>query len=137
MKIACGIDSIQISRIREILETHGEMFLARVYTPTEQALCEAKGKHSAESYAARYAAKEAVSKALGTGIGRDGVRFVDIEILCDDRGKPILQLHGKTHLLFSAHFGQSSDISLTHEADLASAVCVMLFSENDKEGIRT
>ena len=104
MKITCGIDSIQITRIREILEKQGEAFLTRVYTPAEQALCEAKGKHSLESYAARFAAKEAVSKALGTGIGREGVRFVDMEILCDDRGKPILHLHGKTNLLFAKHF---------------------------------
>lgn len=136
MKITCGIDSIQITRIREILEKQGEAFLTRVYTPAEQALCEAKGKHSLESYAARFAAKEAVSKALGTGIGREGVRFVDMEILCDDRGKPILHMHGKTNLLFAKHFGLSSDISLTHESDRASAVCVMLFSESDKEGIR-
>ena len=42
--------------------------------------------------AARFAAKEATSKALGTGIR--GIRWREMEVLANQRGKPVLILHG-------------------------------------------
>ena len=47
-----------------------------------------------QSYAARFAAKEAVSKALGTGIG-EGISWKDIEIINDSYNKPYTVLRGK------------------------------------------
>ena len=43
--------------------------------------------------AKRFAAKEAVTKALGTGIGR-GVSWHHIEIHKDDLGRPLIALNG-------------------------------------------
>jgi holo-[acyl-carrier protein] synthase len=50
-------------------------------------------KGRATSLAGRFAVKEAVAKALGTGIG--DMRWVDIEIVCDKRGRPELVLHNQ------------------------------------------
>lgn len=116
--LAVGVDIVEISRIRVVLERHGERFLQRVYTEGEQAY--AKGRLSA--LAARWAAKEAAAKALGTGIGQ--VSFQEIEVVCDARGKPALILHGGAARL-AARFGLDEfAVSLSHVADYALAFVV-------------
>jgi len=89
MKLATGVDLIEIARIDEMMTRHGKHYLERIFTPAELEYC---GKR-AESLAGRYAAKEAVAKALGSGIGE--VSWKEIEILGDEQKAPILTLHGK------------------------------------------
>ncbi|RPJ21642.1 MAG: holo-[acyl-carrier-protein] synthase [Chloroflexi bacterium] len=88
MKLATGVDLIEIARIEEVVARHGKHYLDRVFTPAELDYC---GKR-AESLAGRFAAKEAVAKALGTGIG--DVAWNEIEILGDEQHAPTLVLHG-------------------------------------------
>lgn len=88
MKLATGVDLIEISRIEEVVARHGRHYLERIYTPAELEQC---GKR-VESLAGRFAAKEAVAKALGCGIG--DVAWKEIEILGDDQNAPNLTLHG-------------------------------------------
>lgn len=88
MKLATGVDLIEIDRIEEVVARHGKHYLDRIYTPAEQEYC---GKR-AESLAGRFAAKEAVAKALGSGIG--DVDWKEIEVLGDEQNAPILTLHG-------------------------------------------
>ena len=89
MKLATGVDLIEIARIEEVIARHGKRYLDRIYTSAELEYC---GKR-AESLAGRFAAKEAVSKALGSGIG--DVDWKEIEILGDEQNAPTLILHGK------------------------------------------
>ena len=65
-KLATGVDLVEIDRLESIIHRYGQQFLDRIYTPQE--LVEAGA--SPASLAARFAAKEAVSKALGCGIGK-------------------------------------------------------------------
>ena len=88
MKLATGVDLIEIARIDEVVARHGKHYLERVFTPAELEYC---GKR-AESLAGRFAAKEAVAKALGTGIG--DISWKEIEILGDEQNAPTLTLHG-------------------------------------------
>src|SRR5512144_1538400 len=88
MKVATGVDLIEIVRIEEVIARHGKHYLERIFTPAELDYC---GKR-VESLAGRFAAKEAVAKALGTGIG--DVAWREIEILGDEQNAPILTLHG-------------------------------------------
>ena len=75
--------------------------------------------------AGRFAGKEAVSKALGTGIGRLGIGFRDIEIDCDSLGAPFVRLHGASRLRFDGLGGRYLLNSLSHEEEMALAFCVM------------
>ena len=84
-----GIDLIEVERFRSQRPEIRERFLARVYTNAELAYCAGNNQH----LAGRFAAKEAVSKALGCGIGE--ISWQEIEILNDDLGAPVLHLHGK------------------------------------------
>ena len=135
MRIACGVDTIRISRIRDIYNRAGDRFLDRVYTAVERHDCESKGNGCIPSLAARFAAKEAVSKALGTGIGREGVRLNDMEIVSGKGGQPFLILHGRAKEYFLRIGGLQAEISMSHDGDQATAVCVMQFEGNlEREG---
>lgn len=116
--IGIGIDIIEIARIQRALDDFGDRFLQRIYTADER---QRYGTRVPE-LAARFAAKEATSKALGTGIR--GIRWRDMEILSNRRGKPVLVLHGRAAVR-AAHLGLSSfDVSLTHSRTDAMAFVV-------------
>jgi holo-[acyl-carrier protein] synthase len=118
MELALGIDVIQISRVRKVLEKHPQRFLQRVYTPEEVAWCRGR----VHELAARFAAKEAVMKALGTGAR--GLAWREIEILPNQRGKPLIYLHGDAKRRGETIGLRGVDVSLTHEGDLAIAAVV-------------
>ena len=67
MSIHCGIDMVEIQRIKDSIQRYGDNFVRRIFTDEEIKYCESRKNGRYESYAARFAAKEAVSKALGTG----------------------------------------------------------------------
>src|SRR3954449_5202494 len=119
-KVAVGVDIIEIARIQRTLADFGERFLRRVYTERER---ERYGSRLSE-LAARFAAKEATSKTLGTGIR--GIRWREMEVLANQRGKPVLILHGsaaeRAALLGLVDF----DVSLTHSRTDAIAFVVGL-----------
>ncbi len=78
-----GVDIIEIDRMRGALEREPRM-KERVFTAGERSYCESKSR-SFVHYALRFAAKEAAVKALGTGFR--GLRFTDIEVSRDGKGK--------------------------------------------------
>jgi holo-[acyl-carrier protein] synthase len=116
--VAVGTDIIEIARIQRSLNDFGDRFLKRVYTERER---EWYGTRVNE-LAARFAAKEATSKALGTGI--IGIRWREMEVLPNRRGKPVLVLHGRAaeraHQLGLTSFS----VSLTHSRTDAMAFVV-------------
>ena len=117
-----GIDVVEVTRIADAITRHGEPFLARLFTPAERAYCDTKSV-PALYYAARFAAKEAVSKALGTGIGSHA-SWLDLEVVHDARGAPQLAL-GATAAAFAKDHGIIDiKISLTHARDYAAAVAI-------------
>lgn len=92
MVIGLGTDIVEISRIAQMIERHGDSFLKRVYTDNEIAHCQQR-KHSSEAFAGRWAAKEAVMKVLGTGFVR-GIGWKDIEVISEVSGKPVVLISG-------------------------------------------
>ena len=92
MIVGLGTDIIEVVRIGEMIERHGELFLQRVYTEQEIRYCQRK-KGAMQHYAGRWAAKEAVMKTLGTGFSK-GVGFKDIEVCSKKSGQPYIVLHG-------------------------------------------
>ena len=117
-RVVTGIDMVEIPRLDDVLERHGDRFLYRVFTSNE--LSEAGNRTS--SLAARFAAKEAVAKALGKGIGRVGWR--DIEVLRNVEGQPTLHLHGAAAQLAADLSISTWSISLTHTQHTAAAVVI-------------
>ena len=125
MGIRCGVDIVETARIQRLVDRLGNRFLQRVFTPEEQADCANRGKGAARSLAVRFAAKEAVSKALGTGIGPHAA-WTDIEIVQDDQGAPRVLLHGPAAERYQWLEGVELAISLTHEKAYCVAQAVLL-----------
>lgn len=115
MVLRNGVDLIEIERIRAALDRHGDRLLERIYTPCEIADC----GEDILSLAVRFAAKEAVSKTLGTGIGRIG--WQEIEIVRKPSGEPILFLHGEAQVLADEIGLKEWALSLSHTDALAVA----------------
>ncbi|MBQ5652963.1 MAG: holo-ACP synthase [Peptococcaceae bacterium] len=116
-----GTDLIEIVRIQRAIEKNPH-FMERVYTANEIAYCRRK-KNAWQSFAARFAAKEAVSKALGTGIGPVGL--MEIEIVNAENGQPKVVLHGKALQLAADRNIQRVHISLSHSEAYAMATAVL------------
>mgnify|MGYP004544421251 FL=1 len=123
MKVKCGIDIIEISRIKESIESLGQRFLNKIYTDKEIEYCESKGRAKYEHYAARFAVKEAAFKAVSEEVkDKYSISWKDIETLNDENGRP------KTEILFLSNKRlENIDVSISHCKEYAVANVVVLF----------
>ena len=113
-----GVDLIEVERIKQASRRWKERFLGRIYTRRELALY----GRSYPSLAARFAVKEAVTKALGTGIGQ--VAWREIETLEDETGRPLVQLSGKARERAEELGVRKWSVSLSHTRNMAIAVVI-------------
>jgi holo-[acyl-carrier protein] synthase len=118
--VRTGVDLVDIGRFSEVYEKYRRRFLEHIFTVQE---LEENGEKMA-SLAVRFAAKEAVSKALGTGIGH--VSWHEIEICRGKAGEPILHLYGAADQLARAQGLHTWSLSLSHTAKQAVAMVVAL-----------
>ncbi|MEK6255965.1 MAG: holo-ACP synthase [Chloroflexota bacterium] len=118
--LSTGVDLIEVDRIRGAIERQGVRFLKRIYTTKELALC----GDNMPSLAGRFAAKEAVSKALGTGIG--DVEWTDIEVLRGLNKEPVLHLHGAAIKVAKKKKFKQWSISISHTHEHAIALVVAM-----------
>jgi holo-[acyl-carrier protein] synthase len=114
-----GTDILEIDRIRKAIENQGKGFMARVFTPQEQAYCQ-KYRNPMPYFAARFCAKESIAKALGCGFGKR-LSWHDIEINHDAHKKPMVTLSAKAQQQFP---GIVIILSMSHSKHYASAVAL-------------
>lgn len=124
MAVLCGVDIIEIDRIKKSFDTCGDSFRDRIFTGNEIKYCESKKAVRFESYAARFAAKEAVSKAFGTGISK-GLNLKDMEILNDSQGKPYVVLSERASEIYEEMKAKGISISLSHCKSYAVAYVII------------
>jgi len=120
MILGLGTDLVAIARVEAMLARHGERFLRRVFTPTEQAECLRRAR-PAMHLAARLAAKEAAMKALGTGWSQ-GVRWLDVEVHSRGDTPPSLHLDGVARTTAEVRGIRQTLVSLSHDGAYALAV---------------
>lgn len=123
-----GVDMIEVARIERGVQRHGDRFYQRFFTEQEVEFC----KKNAQRLAGRFAVKEAVGKAFGTGIG--DVSWQEIEVVCDERGRPFLNLTGNAQTLANQMGLTQWEISLTH-TDTHAVGFVVAMGGGKKEGI--
>ena len=111
MKISCGVDIIEIDRVKESIEQLGDKFLNRVFTDKEI------------EYAARFAAKEAAFKAVSAQIDdKYNVCWKDFEVTNDEQGRPSIKLVGIDEKSI-----ENIDISISHCKKYAVANVTVLY----------
>ena len=120
MKLATGVDLIEIARVETVMSRQGKAWLERIFTLAELEYC---GKR-AECLAGRWAAKEAVAKALGSGIG--DVAWKEIEILGDEQKAPVLNLYGAAENKAKELGLINWSVSISHNQSNAIALVVAI-----------
>ena len=118
-----GTDIVEISRIKEMLEKNGPSFIDRIFTESEKNEA-GKRKNSPEYFAGRWAVKEALSKALGCGIGAS-CEWKDIETVNNPDGKPGTTLSGKALQAAARLEVADVHVSISNEKDYACAFIVL------------
>jgi holo-[acyl-carrier protein] synthase len=122
--LGLGIDLVEVARIEQSIARHGAKFLERVFTAGEIAYCGGM-KQPAPFYAARFAAKEAVSKALGCGIG-SACGWLEIEVRRKASGEPFVVLSGAASATAQRLGIGSILLSLSHTEHYAVAQAIGL-----------
>mgnify|MGYP000033977622 FL=1 len=107
-----GIDLVKIERIDKVYDRFGTGFLKKLLTEPE-----IKNFKNTTSLAGIWAAKEAVSKALGSGIGAK-LSFLDIEIRKEQNGRPFALLSKKSADFFGV---TRVEVSISHDSEYAVA----------------
>ncbi|PJI94881.1 holo-ACP synthase [Luteimicrobium subarcticum] len=113
MIIGVGIDVVDVARFMATLErTPG--LRERLFTPDERDLPPA-------SIAARFAAKEAIAKALGAP---GGMSWQDATVHRVPGGAPQVEIRGTVAARAEELGVATFHLSISHDAGIASAVCV-------------
>lgn len=110
-----GTDIVDLSRIERVLEKFPN-FPDRILTTDEKKLY--KQLNQLSFLAGRFCAKEAVSKALGTGIGK--LSWKKIEILPDIHGKPVVTIYDADNIFL----GGKLHLSISHEKNYVTSVAI-------------
>lgn len=120
MKIKCGTDIIEVSRIKESIEKLGDKFLNKIYTQKEIEYCLSKNNMKYQHFAARFAAKEAIFKAISSLLkNKYEITWKDVEVLNDENGRPYV------HFLNNIYNIEQIDISISHLKEYAIATCIV------------
>ena len=129
MKITCGTDIIEISRIKEAFDSLGASFSNRIYTKKEIEYCESKKTQKYQHYAARFAAKEATFKAISKSLnGKYDIDWKDIEVENDENGRPSVKFISLTKEVEKELAKiESIDVSISHLEKYAVATVNILF----------
>ena len=113
-----GVDLCCPKRIEKVYKNFGKKFLKRIFTDREIKDLEKslnKKYGSFHRIAGRFAAKEAISKAMGTGIGKN-LSFKDIEITHDKKGAPTVSLKNSD---------KKVSVTISHEKNMAVAFAIL------------
>lgn len=119
MIIGIGTDIIEIDRIEQAINKN-KGFINKVFTVNEINMFKEKNMRS-EVIAGNFAAKEAISKAIGTGFR--GFSFIDIEVLRDELGKPIVYLSKNMDNIINGEY--RINISISHDRTSAIAFAIL------------
>ncbi|MEM9411371.1 MAG: holo-ACP synthase [Planctomycetota bacterium] len=119
-----GTDIVECDRIAQMIDKHDDLFIDRVFTPTEIEYCSNR-KASTQHFAGRWAAKEAILKSLGTGWAK-GIAWTDIEIANEMGGQPRVRLGGGAREVCEQKGITEILISISHCQNYATAYATAL-----------
>ncbi|MGX4668279.1 holo-ACP synthase [Cerasibacillus sp. JNUCC 74] len=124
MILGIGMDLVEVQRLKLAYNRTGIGFVKRIIKDKElkHFYNFESEKRKLEWLAGRLAAKEAVSKAIGTGIGKT-ISFHDIEVHQSMLGKPELKLNEKVTSLYSSNVRFC--LTITHTENVASAFVII------------
>ncbi len=122
--LGLGTDIVAVERISQVLDRHGERFLARCFQQDERERIKSRtGSDQAAMAAGRWAAKEAFLKALGGAIAH--IPYQDISVIRQAGGAPRLEVSGLAAEELAKRGGQRLHLSISHERRYAVATVLI------------
>ena len=118
-----GTDIESISRFKKIDSL--ENFAVKILSINELEIFNGFKEFKQITYLAKqFAGKEAISKAFGTGI-RSSITFTNIEILRDEKGKPVFNALNDLNDLLTDLGITKTHVSLADEKNYAIAFAIL------------
>ncbi len=118
-----GIDLLDRRRIDKAIQKYNDRFASRILSKKEFLLYK-ESSNQVRYLSNCYCVKEAVSKALGTGIGKM-LSFNDMSILRDEKGAPHVEFSQSAEKFLSNREIHSCLISLSDEEPYVTAVAIL------------
>jgi holo-[acyl-carrier protein] synthase len=123
MIFGIGTDIVEIERIKKISSV--DKFAKKILSQNELDIFNELSKDKKTFFLSKqFAGKEAVSKALGTGFGKE-VSMKNIEILRDNKGKPIFNAIDELETYMSYLGITKTHVSLSDESNYVIAMVVL------------
>jgi len=119
----CGIDTVEIARIEQLLRATPATDLGRLFSAQELA-DSGNGPGRAASLAARFAAKEACVKLFPREVALGEIEPADFSVARDNYGAPQVVASANARAVLGRHRIRSLSLSLTHDRTSASAVAL-------------
>lgn len=116
-----GVDIIKNLRIKLLLDKYDEKFLDRLFTSSEKEYIIYRNKDF-KTISGMFAAKEAISKVVGTGIGK--LSWKDIEVLHNESGKPYVNISNNLRIILNSLNLKEIEISISHEEEYSIAFAI-------------
>ena len=123
MIFGIGTDIVEVERIKNLSSI--SKFAKKILSQKELNTFNSLNKDQKVYFLSKqFAAKEAISKALGTGIGNEA-SLINIEILRDEKGKPFFNAINELSLLISDLGITKTHVSLADESNYAIAMVIL------------
>ena len=123
MIFGIGTDIVEVERIKKISSV--DKFAKKILSQNELNIFNELSKDKKTFFLSKqFAGKEAVSKALGTGVGKE-VSMKNIEILRDNKGKPIFNAIDELETYMINLGITKTHVSLSDESNYAIAMVVL------------
>jgi len=130
----CGIDTVEIARIERLLAETPATDVAKIFS-TQELADAGEGPGRAASLAARFAAKEACLKLFPKETAHHRIEDADFSVVRDDYGAPAVALSARGQAALDRHRLRGIRLSLTHDANTASAVALGVPATTDVPAI--
>jgi len=123
MIFGIGIDIVEVKRVENMssLDSFAKKILSNQEIEYFYTLDLSK---QVKYLSIQYAGKEAIAKALGTGIS-DNVKFKEIEILRNEKGKPTLNALGQLKKYLTDLGINKTHVSLSDESNYSIAFAIL------------
>ena len=119
-----GIDLVENSRIKLMFNKYGYKFAKKILSNSEMANF-LNSNSQANFLSKNFASKEALSKAFGTGLYREGVYPSAISITHTDSGKPMFMMDELLVKLLKKASAKTAFLSISDTDQHSVAIVIM------------
>tara|TARA_B100001769_G_scaffold263432_1_gene246710 strand:+ start:3502 stop:3879 length:378 start_codon:yes stop_codon:yes gene_type:complete len=119
-----GIDLVENSRIKRMFNKYGYKFAKKILSNSEMANF-LNSNSQANFLSKNFASKEALSKAFGTGLYREGVYPSAITITHTDSGKPMFMMDELLVKLLKKASAKTAFLSISDTDQHSVAIVIM------------